>query len=170
MTEVARSAALSVPLHVTAKADYALRAVLEVGAAGGRRVKGEEIATAQGIPLKFLLNIMIELRHAGIVSSRRGAEGGFVLARPAADITVGEVVRAVEGPVATVDGLPPANLAYRGSAEGLGAVWLAVQSRLDQVLDGTTLADVLASRLDGGVEEERLPVAPPEDLELLAAP
>jgi Rrf2 family protein len=165
----ARSASLALPLHVTAKADYALRALLEVAAAGGRRVKGEEIATAQGIPLKFLLNIMIELRHAGLVGSRRGADGGFVLARPADEISVGEVVRAAEGPVATVDGVLPTNLAYRGPAEGLRDVWLAVQSGLDRVLDGTTLADVLAARSDGVEEADEVLDGVPEDLELIAS-
>jgi Rrf2 family protein len=155
-----------VPLHVTAKADYALRAVLEIAAAG-RRVKGEQIATAQSIPLKYLLNIMIELRHAGLVNSRRGADGGFLLARAATAITVGDVLRAVEGPVTTVDGLPPAGLDYRGPAEGLRGVWLAVQSRLDQILDGTTLDDVLAGRSD---EAEGLLDGVPEDLELIATP
>jgi Rrf2 family protein len=161
-----RSANLALPLHVTAKADYALRALLEVAAAGGRRLKGEEIATAQSIPLKFLLNIMIELRHAGLIRSRRGADGGFVLARPPGEISVGEVVRAAEGPVATVDGVVPPNLAYRGSAEGLRNVWLAVQARLDQILDGTSLADVLAGRSVAGVELDNDVT---EDLELIAS-
>jgi Rrf2 family protein len=169
MSAVARSATLSVPLHITAKADYALRAVLEVAAAGGRRVKGEEIATAQAIPLKFLLNIMIELRHAGLVGSRRGADGGFVLARPAAEISVGDVVRAAEGPVATVDGVLPSSLAYRGTAEGLRDVWLAVQSGLEQVLDGTSLADVLAGRSAVTGEAGDAVDGVPEDLELIAS-
>ena len=94
-------------MRISAKADYAVRAVAELaGADGEKPVKAERIATAQGIPLNFLENILGELRHAGIVRSHRGAEGGFRLAKPAEQVTVADVIRAVEGPLASVRGGP----------------------------------------------------------------
>ena len=99
-------------VKVTAKADYAVRAVLELAVDEGL-VKGERIAHAQGIPLKFLENILIDLRHAGIVHAQRGAEGGYRLARDPAEVTLGEVIRAVEGPLASVRGEPPESVELR---------------------------------------------------------
>src|ERR687892_1707064 len=106
-------------MRVSAKVDYALRAAAELAAASDGPVKGEQIASAQGIPLKFLENILLELRHAGLVQSQRGAEGGYWLARPAASITLADVIRAVEGPVANVRGEAPERVEYAGSAEPL---------------------------------------------------
>src|SRR6202044_2470579 len=95
-------------MRISAKADYAVRAVAELAAADGEKpVKAERIATAQGIPLNFLENILGELRHAGIVRSQRGAEGGFRLAKPPAQVTIADIIRAVEGPLASVRGAPP---------------------------------------------------------------
>jgi Rrf2 family protein len=124
-------------VKVTAKADYAVRAVLELATVEEGLTKGERIAQAQGIPLKFLENILIDLRHAGIVHAQRGAEGGYRLARDPADITVGEVIRAVEGPLASVRGEPPESVSYAG----------AVRASLRSVLDGITLTDVVDGRL-----------------------
>ena len=134
-------------VKVTAKADYAVRAALELAAVNDGLVKGERISQAQGIPLKFLENILIDLRHAGIVHAQRGAEGGYRLARAADEVTLGEVIRAVEGPLATVRGEPPESVSYEGSAEHLRTVWVAVRSSLRSVLDDVTLADVAAGRL-----------------------
>ena len=89
-------------MRVAAKVDYALRACAELAAAGEGPVKGERIAQAQEIPLKFLENILLDLKHAGLVQSQRGAEGGYWLARPAEEITLAEIIRAVEGPLANV--------------------------------------------------------------------
>src|SRR5262245_27731949 len=105
-------------MRVSAKVDYALRAMLELASADGL-VKAERIATAQGIPQKFLENILLDLRHAELVTSQRGVEGGYALARPAAEITVADVIRAVEGPIASVRGERPDGLAYAGSAAAL---------------------------------------------------
>jgi Rrf2 family protein len=138
-------------VRVSAKADYALRATIELAAAGDGPVKGERIAQAQEIPLKFLENILGDLRHAGIVRSQRGAEGGYWLARPAEEITVADVVRAVEGPIANVRGLGPEAVEYNGSAERLRDVWIAVRANLRAVLEHVTLADVANGNLPDGI-------------------
>ncbi|TMM02351.1 MAG: Rrf2 family transcriptional regulator [Actinobacteria bacterium] len=140
-------------MRISARADYAVRAAAELAAAGGGPVKGEALAAAQGIPPKFLENILGDLRHARLVRSQRGAEGGYWLARPADEITVADIVRAVEGPLATVRGEPPEDVAYRGAAEPLQQVWIAVRKNLRAVLERVTLADVAAGRLPEHVIE-----------------
>ena len=139
-------------MRVSAKADYALRAAIELAAAGDGPVKGERIAQAQEIPLKFLENILLELRHAGIVRSQRGAEGGYWLARPAEEISLAEVVRAVEGPIANVRGIGPQDVEYAGAAGSLREVWIAVRASLRSVLEETTLADLARGELPPAVE------------------
>ena len=134
-------------MRVSAKVDYALRAALELAAAGDGPLKGERIAQAQDIPLKFLENILLELRHHGLVLSQRGAEGGYWLPRPAEEITLAEVIRAVEGPLANVRGIRPESVAYDGPAERLQQVWIAVRANLRSVLETVTLADVAAGKL-----------------------
>jgi Rrf2 family protein len=134
-------------VKVSAKSDYALRALLELTQAGEGPIKGERLAQTQGIPLKFLENILTDLRHAGIVRSQRGAEGGYWLARDADTISVGEVIRAVDGPLASVRGEAPEDLDYDGAAEHLQTVWIAVRASLRTVLDELTLSDVVAGRL-----------------------
>ena len=135
-------------MRVTAKADYAVRAALELATAkDAGPLKGEAIAEAQQIPLKFLENILIELRHAGIVRSQRGPEGGYWLDRPPGEIKVGDVIRAVEGPLASVRGEPAEDLHYAGSAEGLQDVWVALRASLRSVLDKVSLAEVASGRL-----------------------
>ena len=140
-------------MRVSAKADYALRAVIELAAAGDGPVKGERVAQAQEIPLKFLENILGDLRHAGIVRSQRGIEGGYWLARPADEITVAEVVRAVEGPIANVRGVGPEQVEYAGSAARLRDVWIAVRANLRAVLERVTIADVARGELPASVAE-----------------
>ena len=139
-------------MKVSAKSDYAVRALLELAQAGEGPIKGERLAQAQDIPLKFLENILIDLRHAGIVRSQRGADGGYWLARPPDRITVGEVIRAVDGPLASVRGEAPEDLAYDGAAEHLQTVWIAVRASLREVLDELTLADVVAGRLPSDIK------------------
>src|ERR671933_1376576 len=129
-------------MRVSAKADYAIRAALELAGADGGPVKGERIAQAQGIPLKFLENILLELRHHGLVQSQRGAEGGYWLARAPDEITLADVIRAVEGPLANVRGIRPETVEYDGAAERLREVWIAVRANLRAVLERVTLADV----------------------------
>jgi Rrf2 family protein len=140
-------------VKVTAKADYAVRAMLELTRAENGLVKGERIARAQEIPLKFLENILIDLRHAGIVHAQRGAEGGYRLARDPAAVTLGEVIRAVEGPLASVRGEPPESVSYDGAAEHLQTVWIAVRASLRSVLDDLTLEEVAAGRLPENVRQ-----------------
>jgi Rrf2 family protein len=139
-------------MRVSAKTDYALRAAVELAAAGGDApVKGERLATSQSIPLRFLENILLQLRHAGIVESRRGAEGGYKLARPAEDITLADVIRAIDGPLAGVSGRRPETLDFRGRSEPLREVWVAVRASLRGVLEQVTLADVAAGELPDNV-------------------
>jgi Rrf2 family protein len=138
-------------MRVSAKVDYALRAAAELAAAGDGPVKGERISQAQGIPLKFLENILLELRHHGLVQSQRGADGGYWLARPAEEITIAEVIRAVEGPLANVRGARPETLEYEGAAEPLRDVWVAMRANLRAVLESVTLADVAAGELPAEV-------------------
>jgi Rrf2 family protein len=145
-------------VKVSAKSDYAVRALLELARSGDGPVKGERLAQAQEIPLKFLENILIDLRHAGIVRSQRGAEGGYWLARAPDNISIGEVIRAVDGPLASVRGEAPEDLAYDGAAEHLQAVWIAVRASLRTVVDELTLADVADGRLPAKVK--RLIAAP----------
>ena len=104
-------------MRISAKVDYALRACTELAVAGDGPTKGDRIAAAQAIPIKFLENILSELRNAGIVATQRGVEGGYWLARPAEQITLAEVMRALEGPLANVRGHRPETLAYEGSAQ-----------------------------------------------------
>jgi Rrf2 family protein len=145
-------------VKVTAKAEYAVRAMLELATTEESLLKGERIARSQGIPLKFLENILVDLRHADLVHAQRGAEGGYRLAREPAQITLGQVIRAVEGPLASVRGEPPERMAYAGSSENLQRVWIAVRASLRAVLDDLTLADVVAGRMPEHVR--RLTEAP----------
>jgi Rrf2 family protein len=139
-------------VRVSAKTDYAIRAVLELAAAGDERpVKGERIATAQQIPLRFLENILMQLRHTGLVESRRGADGGYRLARAPEDITLAEVIRAIDGPLAGVSGVRPESLGFEGVAEPMRDVWIAVRASLRSVLERISLADVVAGELPSHV-------------------
>ncbi|WP_027007718.1 RrF2 family transcriptional regulator [Conexibacter woesei] len=140
-------------MRISAKADYAVRAAIELAVAGNERpTKGDAVAQAQGIPLKFLENILADMRHAGLVTSRRGAEGGYWLARPAEEITVADIIRAVEGPLATVRGGRPEDVDYSGTAEPLQKVWIGVRAALRSVVEQVTLADLAANKLPKGVE------------------
>ena len=141
-------------MRISAKADYAVRAAVELAAATDEKpVKAERIATAQGIPLNFLENILGELRHAGIVRSHRGAEGGFRLAKPAAEISIADVIRAVEGPLASVRGGPPEEAEYGGASEALLRVWIAVRANLRAVVEHVTVADVASGRLPKTIDK-----------------
>jgi Rrf2 family protein len=139
-------------MHVSARSDYAIRAAAELAAAGDA-MKGDRIAEAQSIPLKFLENVLLELKHAGIVSSRRGATGGYLLARPANEISLADVIRAVDGPMANVRGQRPEEVEYAGPAASLREVWIAVRASLREVLEATSLADLVAGHLPPRVAE-----------------
>jgi Rrf2 family protein len=140
-------------MHVSAKADYAVRATIELAAAyDDGPIKGEQVAAAQGIPLPFLENILSELRQHGLVHSRRGAEGGYWLAREPRRITVADVIRAVEGPLASVRGERPQQVSYGGTARPLERVWIALRANVRAVLEEVTLADIVAGELPASVE------------------
>ena len=139
-------------MRISAKADYAVRAALELAAADGVPVKGERLAAAQDIPLQFLEHILLELKHARLVQARRGARGGYWLARPAEEITVADVIRAVEGPLANIHEAAPEELHYAGAAERLRDVWVAVRANLRAVLESVTLADVCSKQLPWRLE------------------
>ena len=140
-------------MRITAKADYAVRAALELAAAGDEPVKGERLATAQDIPLQFLEHILLELKHARLIQARRGARGGYWLARPPDEVTVADVIRAVEGPLANIHEAAPEDLHYAGAAERLRDVWVAVRANLRAVLERVTLADLTAGELPDAVRE-----------------
>ena len=139
-------------MRTTAKADYAVRAAVELAAAGDL-VIAEHIAQAQAIPLNFLENILRDLRRGGIVESRRGQQGGYTLARPAEEISIADVIRAVEGPLATVRGRPPEELEYDGSSSKLRDVWVALRASVRSVLEQVTLADLVRGELPPHVAE-----------------
>jgi Rrf2 family protein len=140
-------------MRVSAKVDYALRAALELAAAGEGPTKGEQIAQAQDIPLKFLENILLELRHNGLVQSQRGADGGYWLARPPEEIRLADVIRAVEGPLANVRGARPETVEYAGPAARLQDVWIGLRANMRAVLEEVTLADVAAGELPAEIAE-----------------
>lgn len=134
-------------MRVSAKVDYALRACAELAAAGEGPVKGDRLSQAQQIPLKFLENILLDLKHAGLVQSQRGAEGGYWLSLPPEEISLAAVIRAVEGPIANVRGQRPETVEYVGPAASLQQVWIAVRANLRSVLEAVSLADLAAGRL-----------------------
>ena len=139
-------------MRISAKADYAVRAATELAAAKEGPTKGDAIARAQDIPLRFLENILGDMRQAGLVRSQRGAEGGYWLAKPAKEISVADIIRAVEGPLAAVRGEAPENVKFAGSAESLGRLWIAVRASLRSVLEETTIADLARGELPPAVE------------------
>jgi Rrf2 family protein len=140
-------------VRITAKVDYAVRAMVEL-AAVDRPVKAEEIADRQGIPVHFLLNILGRLKLAGLAESRRGSEGGYWLALDPHDISVADVIRAVEGPLADVHDLPPEDVDYPEPAAALRDVWLATRGALRRVLENVTIGDLAAGALPSQVTDE----------------
>jgi Rrf2 family protein len=135
-------------VRITAKADYAVRAALELASSSeDEPVKGEAISEAQEIPLQFLEHILLELKHARLVRAKRGYKGGYWLARPAEEITLADVIRAVEGPLANIHESSPEDLHYPGPAERLRDVWVAIRASLRLVLEETTVAEVASGSL-----------------------
>jgi Rrf2 family protein len=135
-------------MRVSARADYALRAAIELAAASDRHVTGEQLARAQIIPGPFLESILTHLRRGNIVRSKRGPDGGFWLARPASEIYLADVIRAVDGPDNVgLNGEPPENVNYPGQAEPLRRVWVAVRAFGPTVLETVTLADIVSGEL-----------------------
>ena len=139
------------PVRIPAKVDYAIRALAELAAAGDGPIKAEQIATAQDIPINFLRDIMRELRRDRIVRSHRGPDGGFVLGRPAAEISLADIFRAVDGPLAEVRDQSLSEMSYHGAAAELPVVWMAVRAVLRRVLETTTIADLADGTLPASV-------------------
>ncbi|HET6745221.1 MAG TPA: Rrf2 family transcriptional regulator [Candidatus Limnocylindria bacterium] len=140
-------------MRVSAKADYALRAVAELAATEAGPLKRERIAAAQQIPMDYLENILLELKHVGIVQSQRGAAGGFRLARPPDEISLADVIRAVDGPMANVRGSRPEEVEYRGPAVHLRDVWVAVRASLRELLEATSVQDLVDGTLPERMDE-----------------
>ena len=134
-------------MRISAKVDYALRATIELATVAPEQIKGERLAAAQAIPHKFLENILADLRHARLVRSQRGADGGYWLAQPAEDISLADVIRAVEGPLASVRGEAPEDVEYPGAAEHLQDIWIAVRASVRSVVEHVTLADLASGNL-----------------------
>jgi Rrf2 family protein len=140
-------------VRISAKADYAVRAGIELARAESGPTKGEAISRAQAIPLKFLENILIDMRHAGLVRSQRGADGGYWLAKPASEVSVADIIRAVEGPLASVRGEAPEEIDYPEGAVKLQRVWIAVRASLRSVVETVSLADLAGGKLPARIEK-----------------
>ncbi|WBB80081.1 Rrf2 family transcriptional regulator [Micromonospora sp. WMMD882] len=146
-------------MRLSARVDYALRAAAELAAVAGdgpgrtRPVTAEQIARAQDIPPKFLESILLQLRRGGIVHAQRGPEGGYWLARPATEISLAEVIRVIDGPLAHVRGQRPEELGYHGAARALQEVWIALRASERQILELVTVADVAAGVLPERVNQ-----------------
>ena len=144
-------------VHISAKADYGMRALLELAASyrvdPNQLTKGDAIATAQKVPVKFLEGILRQLRQSGIVASQRGADGGYRLDRDPAEVTIADVVRALDGPLAAVRGKRPEEVEYDGASEHLREVWIAVRASMRHVLEGISLDDVATNNLPSDVTE-----------------
>lgn len=139
-------------MRISAKSDYAVRAMAELAASYDEgAVKAEDIANAQDIPLNFLLGILRELRNGKLVRSVRGREGGYMLSRPGAEISIADVIRVVDGPLANVRDLSLSQLSYPGAAESLREVWMAVRGSLREVLENVSVADLASGRLPKNV-------------------
>src|ERR1700744_3745323 len=123
------------PMRLSARADYALRAAIELASATDSHVTADRIARAQQIPGKFLETILTQLRRAGLIRSQRGPEGGFWLARPAAEISLADIIRAIDGPLLGVRGERPENIEYPGAGEPLHQVWLALGAKQRGLLE-----------------------------------
>jgi len=140
-------------MRLTVKSEYAIRALAELAARshGGALVTAEELASAQAIPRRFLLGILAELRKAGLVISHRGVDGGYTLSQLPEEITLADVIRAVDGPLARIGDERPGEITYVGAATVLADVWVAVRASLRAVLEEVTLADLVAGRLPPSV-------------------
>ncbi|RKT08330.1 BadM/Rrf2 family transcriptional regulator [Streptomyces sp. 3211.6] len=139
-------------MRISARADYAVRAALQLAASqDDEPLKAEAIAEAQDIPHKFLEGILGDMRRGGLVLSRRGGNGGYRLARPAASISIADVIRVVDGPLVSVRGVRPPDLSYTGPAESLLPLWIALRANVREILDGVSLADVAACALPAEV-------------------
>jgi Rrf2 family protein len=139
-------------MRLSARVDYALRAMAELAAADEGPVKSEFIAASQGIPPRFLERILGELRRSGMVASQRGADGGYWLARPAHAISLADVIRAIEGPLAEIHGTRPEGTNYRGAATAYQEVWIALRASERRILETVSLADIATGSLPAEID------------------
>jgi Rrf2 family protein len=142
-------------MRLSARVDYALRAVCELASTevdASRPVTSERVATAQHIPPKFLESILLQLRRGGIVQAQRGPDGGYWLARPAEEISLAEVIRVIDGPLAHVRGQRPEDLGYHGTAQALQEVWIALRASEREILELVTVADVVSGKMPDRVQ------------------
>jgi Rrf2 family protein len=140
-------------MRLSARSDYALRAVIELAASSGGHVTADQLARTQRIPGKFLEAILTQLRRAGLVRSQRGPDGGFWLARPASEISMADIIRAIDGPLVGVRGERPENLGYTGAAEPLQAVWIALRANERAILEEVTLEHIVSGNLPDRVRK-----------------
>lgn len=140
-------------MRLSARVDYALRAAVELAAAAEGPLTAERIAKAQEIPPKFLESILLQLRRGGVVHAQRGPEGGYWLARPAAEISLADIIRVIDGPLANVRGQRPEDLGYRGAATALQEVWIALRASEREILELVSIADVASAKLPERVRD-----------------
>ena len=140
-------------MRLSARADYALRAAIEIASIGEGHVTAEQVARTQQIPVKFLETILTQLRRAGLVRSQRGPDGGFWLARPADEITLADIIRAIDGQLLGVRGERPENVGYIGAAEPLQRVWIALRASERAILEEVTLGQIVSGELPDSVNE-----------------
>ena len=140
-------------MRLSARADYALRAAIELAASGGGHVTADQLARSQAIPGKFLEAILTQLRRAGLVRSQRGPDGGFWLARPAGEISLADIIRAIDGPLVSMRGERPENLGYIGAAEPLQTVWIALRANERAVLEDVSLEHIVTGNLPDDVRK-----------------
>ena len=138
-------------MRISAKADYAVRAALELAVPHGKPIKGTKLAEAQEIPLQFLEHILLDLKRAGLIQAKRGATRRLLARRRSGEVTVADVIRAVEGPLANIQDLPPEETNYVGAAERLRDVWIAVRQNLRVVLENVTLEELASGKLPAAV-------------------
>jgi Rrf2 family protein len=134
-------------VYISAKVDYATRVLLTLAASDGTPIRGETLAKAQDLPVRFVENTLVDLRRAGLISSHRGIDGGYKLAKPASQISIADIIRTLEGPLAEVHGLRPDQRAYEGPAEHLQDVWVALRASMRAVLETVTLDQIVAGKL-----------------------
>jgi Rrf2 family protein len=134
-------------MHVPAKVDYAVRSMLELADAHPVRLSREELARRQNMPTRYLEAILRELANSGLVAGHRGVSGGYELSRPASEITIADVSRAVDGPLALVGHLRPGQVTYDGTAQHLGELWVGLRAAIRSLMEHVTLADLLDGTL-----------------------
>lgn len=134
-------------VQVSARVDYAVRALLELASRPDERLSRDALSDAQGIPARYLEEILGQLRQAGRVAAWRGASGGYALARPAAEITVADVARVVDGPLTLVQGQRPESVRYEGTSVHLQELWVGLRASVRAVMEAVTIADLLRGRL-----------------------